>query len=48
MLLLLSVMKEGTTRTLRTALEFREELAENLIGNRRVPQHTPRPPEMRS
>ena len=40
--------REGTTRALRTALEFREELAENLIGNRRVPQRTPRPPKMRS
>ena len=37
--------REGTTRALRTALEFREELAENLIGNRRVPQRTPRPPQ---
>ena len=37
--------REGTTRALRTALKFREELAENLIGNRRVPQRTPRPPQ---
>ncbi|XP_048587830.1 piggyBac transposable element-derived protein 4 [Nematostella vectensis] len=43
--------REGTPRPIRTSLEFREELAENLIGNMRVAhnaaQRPPRNEELR-